>query len=72
MFDVWVFEDGQWDRVDCDPVSAKDVPAILLVSTSPVLFLLLGELPPESEQPDPCDLLMDRDHRVSGAAVSPI
>lgn len=61
MFDVWVFEDNEWDRIDCDPVPASAVPAILLLSQNPVLFLPQGELPPECEPLAPCDLLKDHD-----------
>lgn len=43
---VWILHDEDFELLDCDPVPAEAIPALLLVARSPLLFLLPGELPP--------------------------
>lgn len=46
LYNVWILDDEDFELLDCEPVSAEAIPALLLVAKAPLLFLPPGELPP--------------------------
>lgn len=46
LFCVWIWCGKDFELLDCEPVPASAIPALLLVSRAPLLFLPQGELPP--------------------------
>lgn len=46
LYCAWVFVDEDWEMLDMEPVEASAIPAILVASDRPILFLRHGVTPP--------------------------